>query len=906
MTELEQSPSASWPSSKAKKYTISRRDFIGPDQYLLAGSISTNSLLKLVCSRWLRLCWVLLFVVPLLVLMTASNKYTVRLVLLTGTQSSPEIFFAQSDQDFAAKNSLPLQAAGQEDVYEAKWGLSGAKQLSKLRIDPTDKIGSSVTVSALVLKSAAGEVRWDAEALKNAGNPDLLLRSSEMGQAVFDVVGVDPQLVLDVPAEVGVWTLSLWCEQYVRIAVFVFFGWCLLEWLAFSALFRKANIKAMCDSLDRVGACFSEPSTIEFKASSVLVLVVMVILALLFVSLKLHQSSIGRWDQMYGHTKVDRWIDWGAPKGIRSDEWNVQTPWVLNQVQRGQAIRNPNIGGGESAFIVSTPVSGWVKLAQPKFWGFSFLDLERGFSWVWAYKLFGLLFSFFLLFLFLTRSQTLLSVAGTAWVLGSSFVQWWYSSHLPEILIGFALGVTGALYLSRASRIGGIIFGALLFVYSIWTLLLHAYPAFIIPLAYLGFFVVFGVLWQDKSYTINCAREKRRWFVLFLSVTAVVCFVLAWMFVARETIHLMTQTVYPGKRYDLGGAMPLERLWYGFFEAIRVSEGDFPLPPSNASEASSFLLLFPLLFLLIKPLDWLKAKNRLLLVLMAYCVFLFAWMALPLPLSMREIIASMGWSMTTSSRAELGLGIASILAVMVWVSQKASQNELRAGARLMWPRWVVALLASALVLVFGLRLHEFDPSFFNFFRVVLATVLVALVIAALVYRFKWGLLGALLLFLAPSFTVNPIQSGLDSVMNKPILNKAYSLGHGPEDRWAVIGDFVFSQGLKARGLDVITGSNFSPNFELIRVLDQNDESKYVWNRYAHVVFASDPSAVRPVFNLIGPDIYSIRLNVCGSDVLKVLGVRRLVYTNPVPNADLECLSLLTTENEGHVSFFEIK
>src|SRR4051812_5201551 len=71
------------------------------------------------------------------------------------------------------------------------------------------------------------------------------------------------------------------------------------------------------------------------------------IVALLFggmVALGLHSSSIGAWNARLIEDNgrgVDPGHVWGRPLDIRSDEWMVSAPFILNQLQRGLPDRNP-------------------------------------------------------------------------------------------------------------------------------------------------------------------------------------------------------------------------------------------------------------------------------------------------------------------------------------------------------------------------------------------------------------------------------------------------------------------------------------------------------------------------------------------------------------------------------------
>src|SRR5690606_33263415 len=111
----------------------------------------------------------------------------------------------------------------------------------------------------------------------------------------------------------------------------------------------------------------------------------------------------------------------------------------------------------------------------------------------------------------------------------------------------------------------------------------------------------------------------------------------------------------------------------------------------------------------------------------------------------------------------------------------------------------------------GWRLREADTSFFTW-RVIAIGTLVATLIAIGIARGKtaWFATGVAILAL-PAITVNPLTSGLSSIMDKPVLQAAQRQGGAPGDRWIAIGDNSFAQGLKATGLNVWGGTHLLPD-----------------------------------------------------------------------------------------------
>jgi hypothetical protein len=153
--------------------------------------------------------------------------------------------------------------------------------------------------------------------------------------------------------------------------------------------------------------------------------------------------------------------------------------------------------------------------------------------------------------------------------------------------------------------------------------------------------------------------------------------------------------------------------------------------------------------------------------------------------------------------------------------------------------------------------------------------------------------------------VNPLLSGLSSLEGKPVFIDARKQGGKPTDKWAVIGDFVLAQGLKAQGLAVINGSQAVPNARIHEVLDPKHVYKDIWNRYAHIVLNSANEAREPVYTQLGGDIYLIRVDVCGR-YLKRLGVTHVAYTGAAPARDKQCLIQLKAPKDAGVELYRFR
>lgn len=821
----------------------------------------------------------------------------VELELDAGGATVLELHYASASRPYSPTRRTALPVQGGTHSYAAR--IESRRGISRVRFD----LGASraeFRLGSIALMTPRGRRTFSGPALREAmtGLHELQLLRAPEGTNRVRATGQDPFFELEVPPELRGEPRATSFLRALAATLLAVGAWLLLEWIGGA---RSLSV-VLKSKLAALGGALTGERTIRFTSTSVGMLLLTAIAAVAFVALKLHLSSIGIWESMYPAQPVAQLIDLGHPRPIRSDEWNTQTPWVLNQVKRGLPLENGNVGGERAPLLTAVPVAHITHLVQPKFWGFTVFGMERGFSWWWAYKVFGLCASFFLLLLIVTRGDALVSAAGAAWVYGSSFVQWWFSSHLPEILIAFAMIVVGSYYLAQSQRTRGIVFGSVVLALFIPNLVLHLYPPFIIPLAYMGVLILIGLGLQPRRLEWASERLAARGAAASAALIVAGAVVAYWVMDGWSTIQLMLETVYPGHRRELGGDYsPLVAL-YGYFEGLRLGEAPLPLRNTNASEASSFVLLFPLLLLLIPLRDLMQRQNRLLGVLVLFCWFVLVWMVGPLPGPVREVLASAGWAFTSPGRAVLALGVASILAATVAVAGRA-RGDLRVYPV---PSGIVAALVATGVGGLGLMLRDTQPEFFTSWRIAAGAVLAGAFALAITKGNRALFVACVLGAIAPGLTVNPLTSGLAPILEKPILQAArLATRHPDESKWAVIGDFVFAQGLKAHGLAVLNGSHFAPNARLTQVLDPAGKYEQIWNRYAHVTLLSDPGRSSPRIELFNPDHYAVYLDIC-SGYLPDLGVAYLAYTSPPPVRDQNCLERLSGDAASGVSLFRYK
>ena len=853
--------------------------------------------------RWLRTTLAVLFALALLRLLGWGNPLVQVVVeLQSHAGADGQIFYAQAGQGYVPDRSVTFAIIPDGQWHTYRIGIPELRGLDRVRVDPGSASGA-VEIRRVAIEATGNSVALEGHQLSTAVGVINLMRveASHGADLRFVAMAPDPYLDFKLPTGAGVPSKIGKFVSWVGAAIAAAMLWLLLGEIIWPLFARRlAGYFRLPRVFHRLAAYVSDPGVIVPPQALALV-VAALCGAVLYIALNLNQSSIGVWQEMYPAQSIKHLIDIGTPKHIRSDEWNTQTPWILNQVARGDRDHNLSIGGEEAPLLAAVPLSHSWEIAQGQFYGFHLFGSVTGFSWFWAYKTIGLALSLFWLFLLLTRGDTTASLLGAAWVYGSSFTQWWLSSNLPELMIAFALAVIGCMYLLFARRRVMVAVGAAMLAYSVLNLLLHLYPPFIVPLAYLGAAILIGLMLEPGcGARIKEGLGWRAW-CLIAAVLVVGLIGGNYLMDAMPSIQAMANTSYPGLRVSAGGSFPLTRLLYGFFEVFRIGEQQLPLPPTNASEASSFIVLVPLLFLAMPFAAFARRKNALLIALTLYCLVVGLWISVPLPGVVEAALQVIGWSWSPPTRSVLGLGLGSVIAATVLFSRvRDGTIELRPAAA----RWMVPLLVWSCLLLFGWVLHGMDPVFFSPKIVLLASTAVAMMAAGIVLG-RTGLFAAgLAVAVAPALMVNPLVSGLSAIKDKPILLAAKRQGDAAADRWAVVGSFLFSQGLKAQGLEVITGSQMIPSREMAHVLDPQGKYKDIWNRYAHVTLRSDPGRTTAVYELLFADQYLIGMDICGP-ALRRLGVTRVAYTTAVPAADLQCLTPLEAPADSGVHLFRL-
>lgn len=623
--------------------------------------------------------------------------------------------------------------------------------------------------------------------------------------------------------------------------------------------------------------------------------IIALFLLIVGVSLELHGSSISNWDN-YGvsetvsgkkvktinqfqkvndaDSSVDitkelkNWISLtprqdgtliGVPRMIRSDEWQVQTPFYLSQVNSNEQLINKSYGleGQNMILAYFAPVKHISIIGKPFNWGFLFLGATRGLSWYWCFKILGMLLLSYEFAMILTRKNKLLSVVSSFWITFIPAVQWWFMQHLGDVVF-FSLAIMVAIYhYFYQKKIGYKLLLATLLSISIIGFTLVIYPAFQVPFAFM--LVLFFVI-----EFVSALREGRiklsDWIIMVMTLTITALILGYTILQSMDAILASLNTVYPGSRISTGGEIKWNRisdLFVNFILPFKV-----PKLYNQVEGATSFnILLFVILGIPV-VLKRSKLKENLFgLLLTLYCVSLFLYATVGIPKTFAKITM---FSYMTSSRAWQALAVLAVL-VSVWFIGYLWREYFSNLKK--WLLVGLGLLTS--MVMFLVTLFDSDYLGYVGFNIllVLAVVLLLIIISVL---FKTKVIFSLLLvsviFLS-GMTVNPTVKGLSVIEDKKLSHEITRLvKKNPEAYWGVENQlYNYPQIFGARTINSV---RFYPDRKLFKIIDSENKFENIWNRYSHMhLEVTDTETKMEVAG--SPDSINIRLNINKLRKLKV-------------------------------------
>ena len=626
----------------------------------------------------------------------------------------------------------------------------------------------------------------------------------------------------------------------------------------------------------------------------------------LFVALKFSGSSVGMHDIVFSNKNPPKSeLIFGQPRGIRQDEWQVWLPMLYNSYQNKFADSIYSMGAGKAALICSAlPTNSIRDFFRPKLWWYHFLDFERGYSFDWNLKIFGLLATAFLFFMIFTKSNFLLSFFGAFWLFLSSAQQWW-SNNLGEMLSYVLLAISSFLIIIFTKKKYEIYVFGLLFIIGAYTFITIMYPPWTIALGYIGLLFTFGYLFQnwDSIKWHNLKTEKI--LILSLSTLFVGILILLYYFDIRSTAKLITETSYPGKRVNLGGDFDLTKLFSEYL-GIFMTDNHYPEKWLNICEASGFLMFFPILiFYFISVIKNKLNINYFYLVFFIFLIFWLVWMNFGLP---NFIAKATLLNHIPSYRLLPIIGIANILFTVIFLSHKIKisffNNNLYDKAIL----FVVSFVFLYMILTFT---NAEVKNFFTTGQILSMSMLFAclyLVASCADIPYRNVIFSSIvLIYLFPNIKVNPLMKGLRPLLKHPVITQVKSIPNLDNNaKWIVFGNVRYAAVLFGANVNIFNGVKNPPNLDDFKHLDPEKKDINIYNRGGYInvapyITGTDSVVFKLNENNVVNDTYSLFLDPC-SDKLKKTGVKYVMFTYEPQPAEIRCMKLLS---KGVTSIYEI-
>lgn len=589
---------------------------------------------------------------------------------------------------------------------------------------------------------------------------------------------------------------------------------------------------------------------------------------LLLTALRISGSSIGVYSTINGGKDPGMII--GSPRGVRSDEWLVNTQMAVAESQNHFKCLNRNIGNGQDVSLMGdVPCKDWSSVFKPQNLVFFVLPLEHAFAFKWWSLGISLTLAAYLLSLEIFPRNTLRAVLIAALVGLTPMIFWWYSSGIILCVTYSLLAVWLAIRILKSKGTkAGIGFGLLLaYIISCFALIL--YPPFQIPCAMAAavFFLGYSL---DSGFWKRKADALRSLGYIFAALIIAGLVALAFLKTRASAVNLVTHTVYPGARVELsGGVDPLKSFSSFLSPNLEYDSKAASGYLVNQSEASNFIFIAPYLFLpsiYIVARQWQRRGKLLwgLILTDAIIVFFLVRMYISTPW-LEPFYRLFLLNKVSSTRLLIGAGLAGVfqLQLIMKVLEKSVLKpfELRMMAIFGGFTGLVSML-----LIGAYTIRHFPVFIQSYPKVLLFSLWLAAGIFLILYRrFILGLVLLVAFSLLSVYRIHPLYRGLAPLTTSPTIKTIESY---PKDgKWVVLDDRSLINFPIMAGRPSLDSVQFYPQISLWAQLDKTKMYENVYNRYAHVVF-SDDSQLATTFTLKYNDLIYVKFEPCGSFIQK--------------------------------------
>ena len=377
---------------------------------------------------------------------------------------------------------------------------------------------------------------------------------------------------------------------------------------------------------------------------------------------------------------------------------------------------------------------------------------------------------------------------------------------------------------------------ALGFIISAGGYMFSLYPAWQIPIGYVFLFVLIWIIW-DNYKEFNYSKFDVP--IIILSFLIPILALVYFISLSSNTIPIIMNSVYPGKRLYYGGHGNLHNFFNYIISII------FPLRPGrNPCIFTFFYDFFPvpiILYLIVNFVDNKKDKLLNLLFVLYLVLVFFNFIGFPGILSKITLLSE-----TTDSRVYLAISLLNLfilfrsLSLLNKKSLNSSINRIKSHNRILY---LISLLISLIVcvLIQEVAISQVNHvSIYLIFSCLILSVAIFSIFKSSEDKYKnlFLIMCILIGFLAGGL-VNPIELGVDYYNQTPVKEVQSIVADNPNANWIILGDNSpksppIGNIFIPAGAHTINSINTYPHLETWEKLDPNHKYINVYNRYAHV------------------------------------------------------------------------
>ena len=575
-------------------------------------------------------------------------------------------------------------------------------------------------------------------------------------------------------------------------------------------------------------------------------------------------SSISMYNQ-YVYSEEELTIPiFGEVRGIRSDEWAVNTPISFSQnMQKNEKLPyiNNSVRGTNTDMytVVNAPVLDILLLAKPFNIGY-LLGNTTGLSFWWCGRFFALLIISFEFCMVLTNKNKIISALGMILITFSPATQWWYSNFLPDLLIWGQLAIVLINAFMTSKKQTNKVFIVIGFIITAISYIFIFYPAWEVSFGYVFLALAFWVIWKNrKIYKIN----KKDVLIIIIAIILIALFGVRYYCLSQDTLNAILHTSYPGEKVEAGGGgeYNLFSYVYNIFAPYKANINS----PENMGMMISYYPI-PLILSIIYMLRNKKGKSFVLPMIVVSVLFsiwaftrpgdLYGKLTLFYLISPRRITVPL--SLTQSY-------------LMIYLLGNIKKED-----KLINKNIVLCISLIFTVILFNISFKYAPDGYVGPF---IESVSILLLFSVIYLLFQINnnenkkQLIILLTFISivGGITVNPLIKGTDVLSEKPLAQSIQSIVKENDNAIWITDNFNFpvSNYVLANGAKIINSTNYYPNEEMISNLFENkEEIKEIYNRYAHIfinLIVDNKTSVE----LMLPDAYKLNLNIIDLEKLNI-------------------------------------